>query len=188
MHAEKCLDAIIHSFAVAKRNQQNDWHINESDQAGVIHYYKRYWDNDFVNLALFILLVSFICAFYTKLALIGIFAVFLAKLSYSQSAFMKYFANDHNLNTSDKEEIKDKIFGSQLDTKTVAMITVALSVLSYMVSFISRPIFFNSNDESSLFVVIIKSLKLDFSNELFAYSVAISIFALLFLKIFEKWR
>lgn len=43
-HAERCMDAIVHSYAVAKRNQQtDDWHINEADQAGVIRYYKRYW-------------------------------------------------------------------------------------------------------------------------------------------------
>jgi hypothetical protein len=78
------------------------------------------------------------------------------------------------------------IFPNQLNQKTIAFLAIGMTLISYIMSFFTRTICLDENDPS----IVIKALhyfKINFENELFAYSVAGSILILIFLKIYEKW-
>jgi hypothetical protein len=183
--AEKGIDRTVQSYLSAKRNG-NDFFINEEDKSAINRYYHRYWANDSVLIAMLFMLFLFIASFYTNLTIFGILAVLIVFNSYSQNSYFTYFSNDHKLKLDDEETIKDLIFPNQLSMKTVGFLSILLTGVSYAVSFFSRPIYLDENDQSFV-IKLLQDFHVNFNNELFAYSVAVSILILIFLKIFEKW-
>lgn len=183
--AEQALDNIIHDLATARLNQ-NEYHINKADKSALNRYYNRYWANDFVIMSIFILIASLIASFFTNLAVLGILTVLLAYSSYSHSTFLSYFSNDSKIAKEDKIIIQNFIFGNQLQSSSVIFLSITMAIISYIISFFSRPIYLNENDPSFI-IKLLQSFNVNFNNELFSYSVAVSILILIFLKIYEKW-
>jgi hypothetical protein len=183
--AEQALDNIIHNLATARLNG-NQYHINKADKSVLNRYYNRYWANDFVMISIFILIVSFGASFFTNLASVGILAVLLAYNSYSHSTFLNYFSNDSQITKEDKMVIQDLVFSNQLQSNTVLFLSLAMALISYILSFFTRPIYLDENDPSFV-IKLLHNFNINFHNELFAYSVASSILILIFLKIYEKW-
>lgn len=183
--AEQALDNIIHELETARLNG-NQYHINKADKSALNRYYNRYWANDFVMISIFILIISFIASFFKNLAALGILAVLLAYNSYSHSTFLSYFSNDSQINKEDKIVIQDLVFGKQLQSSTMILLSVAMTIISYIISFFSHAIYLDANDPSFV-IKLLQNFHVNFNNELFAYSVASSILILIFLKIFEKW-
>jgi len=183
--AEKGMDNIVQSYLSAKRNG-SDFYINEADKSAVNRYYNRYWSNDFVFISMIILAISLVASFYTNLTIFGILLVLIVFNSYSQTSYIKYFGNDIKINADEEETIKNLIFPNQLNSKTIVFLAIGMTVISYIVSFFTKPIFLIENDPS-IVIKALSYLKINFENELFAYSVAGSILILIFFKIFEKW-
>ena len=183
--AEKSMDSIVQSYLSAQRNS-NDFYIDEADKSAINRYYNRYWSNKFVAISIFILCASFISAFYSNLAIFGILAVLVFFNLYSQSAYFQYFGNDIKLKSKNEDILKDLIFPNQLNSKTIVFLAIGMTLISYIVSFFTKPIFLIENDPS-IVIKILHYFKINFQNELFAYSVATSILILIFLKIYEKW-
>jgi hypothetical protein len=185
IQAEQGMDGIVHSYLSAKRNDSH-FNIDEVQKSAVNRYYNRYWSNDFVLISMLIMLISFVASFYSNVSIFGILVVLIVFNSYSQTSYIKYFGNDIKINADEEETIKNLIFPNQLNSKTIGFLSVGMTLISYLVSLFSRPIYLDENDSS----IVIKALhyfKINFENELFAYSVAISILILIFLKIYEKW-
>jgi DNA segregation ATPase FtsK/SpoIIIE-like protein len=185
--AEVAFDAISASFINAKRNK-TDFYIDESYRASIVRYFKRYWDNNFIAISFFILIIAFVLSFYTKFASLTIFVVFIVKNIYSQSAFCRYFLNDHNLNTNEIKIIENYIFNFRLDIKMMLIITSILTILSFATSFYSFAIFFDFQDHQILLKFLSKFGTFDENNELFAYVNSFSILVLMLLKTAEKWK
>ncbi len=183
--AEKAKDNIAQSYLTAKRNG-SDFYINEADKTAINRYYHRYWANDSVLIAILILLISFVASFYTNVAIFGILAVLIVLNSYSKNAYFTYFSNDHLLKSDDEKILKNLIFPNQLNMKDIGFLAVGMTIISYIISFFTKPIFLIENDPS-IVIKALSYLKINFENELFAYSVAGSILILIFFKIFEKW-
>ena len=186
--AEDALDNIISEFNQAKTNQITDWNPSSKDKAQITRYFKRYWDNNFFMYAVLIAIITFIASFYTSLAVIGIVAVFVLKLSLSQNSFLKYFLNDHQIEKQDFEYLKNKIFGKQLNILTTFIITVVLTMMSFTMSFYTVGICIDIEKTPFLSNLLSKWYPFIPDNELFAYTNVFSIFILIFLKIVEKWR
>lgn len=184
---EQSIDMIVADFKNAKKNgvQAN---INEANKSAVVRYFKRYWDTQFMASAMIILLLTAILSFYTALAAVGILAVFIMKYSYSQSNFLRYFLNDHDINTSEMKEIEQIIFGYKLDLKKVFIIALGLSAVSFLSSLNSFNILINPTEHVKLFGFLSKLGSFQPSNELFAYVNMASIFVLMLLKTIEKWK
>ncbi len=183
--AEKSIDSIIQSYISSKRNK-SDFNIDETDKSSNTRYYNRYWSNDCIAIAMLILVLSFVASFYTTMATFGILAVFVLFYSYSQVAYIRYFTNDANLNNADKETLKNLIFSNQLNLKVVGFLAGGMSVISYIISFFSNSILLDENDPS-IVTKILHHFDVNFQNELFAYSITVSILILILLKIYEKW-
>jgi hypothetical protein len=183
--AEKGIDSIIQSYISSKRNK-SDFNIDETDKSSNNRYYNRYWSNDCITIAMLILVLSFIASFYTTMATFGILAVFVLFYSYSQVSYIRYFTNDTNLSRADKETLKNLIFSNQLNLKVVGFLAGGMSVISYIISFFSNSILLDENDPS-IVIKILHYFDVNFQNELFAYSITVSILILILLKIYEKW-
>lgn len=183
--AEKSIDSVIHSYISSKRNK-SDFNIDMENKSSINRYYNRYWSNDFIAIAMLILVLSFVASFYTTMAIFGILAVFVLFYSYSQGAYIRYFTNDANLNSADKETLKNLIFSNQLNLKVVGFLAGGMSVISYIISFFSRAIYLNENDPS-IVITVLHYFNVNFQNELFAYSITVSILILILLKIYEIW-
>lgn len=186
--SEDALDNIISEFNQAKSNQITDWNPSSKDKAQITRYFKRYWDNNFFMYAFLIGLITFIASFYTTFAVIGIVVVFVLKLTLSQNSFLKYFLNDHQIEKQDFEYLKNKIFGKQLNILTTFIITIALTMMSFIVSFYTIEIYINPLKFPFLINTLSRFYPFYVENELFAYTNVFSIFILIFLKIVEKWR
>lgn len=186
--AEDALDNIISEFNQSKTNQITDWNPSSKDKAQITRYFKRYWDNNFFMYAFLIGLITFIASFYTSLAVIGIVAVFVLKLTLSQNSFLKYFLNDHQIDKDDFEYLKNKIFGKQLNILTTFIITVVLTLMSFSASFYTIGIYINPLKFPFLINTLSRFYPFYMENELFAYTNIFSIFILIFLKVIEKWR
>ena len=186
--AEDALDNIISEFNQSKTNQITDWNPSSKDKAQITRYFKRYWDNNFFMYAFLIGLITFIASFYTSLAVIGIVAVFVLKLTLSQNSFLKYFLNDHQIDKDDFEYLKNKIFGKQLNILTTFIITVVLTLMSFSASFYTIGIYINPLKFPFLINTLSRFYPFYVENELFAYTNIFSIFILIFLKVIEKWR
>lgn len=184
---EESIDNIVHEFQSAESNQLESWKLNAGDKAAVVRYFKRYWDNKFVSLSLFIVVATFILSFYTKYALFGIFLVFIAREAYAQRVFLTYMLNDHELSRKQISAIKDKIFYKQLKTTT----TLALTLFLIGISFTSYPysfsIFIEPQVHQKIIVLLSKISQFHAENELFAYINIGAILVLLLLKTYEKW-
>jgi hypothetical protein len=184
---EESIDNIVHEFQSAESNQLESWKLNAGDEATVVRYFKRYWDNKFISLSFFIIVVTFILSFYTEYAFYGIFCVFLAREAYAQRVFLTYMLNDHELSRKQITEIKDKIFYKQLKT----MITLALTLFLIGVSFISYlysfSIFIEPQAHQKIIEILSKISPFHAENELFAYTNIGAILVLLLLKTYEKW-
>ncbi len=186
--AEDALDNIISEFNQAKTNQIVDWNPSSKDKAQITRYFKRYWDNNFFMYAFLIGLITFISSFYTTFSVLGIVAVLILKASLSQNIFMKYFLNDHQIEKKDKEYLKNKIFGKQLNVLTIFIITVILSAISFTMSFYTIGIYIDPLKFSSFENILSRWYPFIPDNELFAYTNIFSISILIFLKVIEKWR
>lgn len=186
--AEDALDNIISEYNQSKTNQIADWNPSSKDKAQVTRYFKRYWDNNFFTYSFIIGIFTFITSFYTTLAVFGIVVVFILKASLSQNIFMKYFLNDHQIEKKDKEYLKNKIFGKQLNVLTIFIITVILSAISFTMSFYTIGIYIDPLKFSSFGNILSRWYPFIPDNELFAYTNIFSIFILIFLKVIEKWR
>lgn len=186
--AEDALDNIISEFNQAKTNQITDWNPSSKDKAQITRYFKRYWDNNFFMYAVLIAIITFIASFYTPFAVVGIVAVFVLKLSLSQNSFLKYFLNDHQINKEDFEYLKNKIFGKQLNVLTTFIITIALTMMSFVVSFYTIEIYINPLKFPFLINTLSRFYPFYVENELFAYTNVFSIFIIILLKVIEKWR
>ena len=186
--AEDALDNIISEFNQAKSNQITDWNPSSKDKAQITRYFKRYWDNNFFMYAFLIGLITFIASFYTSLAVIGIVVVFVLKLSLSQNSFLKYFLNDHQIDKADFEYLKNKIFGKQLNILTTFIITIALTMISFVMSFYTIGIYINPLKFPFLINTLSRFYPFYVENELFAYTNIFSIFIIILLKVIEKWR
>lgn len=186
--AEDALDNIISEFNQAKTNQITDWNPSSKDKAQITRYFKRYWDNNFFMYAVLIAIITFIVSFYTTFAVVGIVAVFILKVSLSQNSFFKYFLNDHQINKDDFEYLKNKIFGKQLNILTTSVITVALTMMSFIVSFYTIEIYINTLKFPFLINTLSRFYPFYMENELFAYTNIFSIFIIILLKVIEKWR
>ncbi len=86
--AEQALDHIVHEFVSAQHNRLKKWNLNAGDKAAVIRYYKRYWDNEFISVSILVMVITAILSFYTPLAIIGIFVVFMLREFYAQRVFL----------------------------------------------------------------------------------------------------
>ena len=186
--AEDALDNIISEYNQAKTNQITDWNSSSKDKAQITRYFKRYWDNNFFMYAVLIAIITFIASFYTSLAVIGIVAVFVLKLTLSQNSFLKYFLNDHQIEKQDIEYLKNKIFGKQLNVLTTFIITVILTIISFTMSFYTIGIYIDIEKIPFLSNLLSRWYPFIPDNELFAYANIFSIFILIFLKVIEKWR
>ncbi|WP_419677785.1 hypothetical protein ACN2EN_09640 [Aliarcobacter lanthieri] len=186
--AEDALDNIISEFNQAKTNQITDWNPSSKDKAQITRYFKRYWDNNFFMYSFLIGLITLIASFYTTFALIGIVAVFVLKLSLSQNSFLKYFLNDHQIDKVDFEYLKNKIFGKQLNILSTFIITITLTMMSFIMSFYTIEIYINPLKFPFLINTLSRFYPFYVENELFAYTNIFSIFILIFLKVIEKWR
>lgn len=186
--AEDALDNIISEFNQAKTNQITDWNPSSKDKAQITRYFKRYWDNNFFMYAFLIGLITFIASFYTTYAVVGIVVIFILKASLSQNIFMKYFLNDHQIDKEDFEYLKNKVFGKQLNILTTFIITIALTMMSFTVSFYTIEIYINPLKFPFLINTLSRWYPFIPDNELFAYANIFSIFILIFLKVIEKWR
>jgi len=186
--AEDALDNIISEFNQAKTNQIVDWNPSSKDKAQITRYFKRYWDNNFFMYAFLIGLSTFISSFYTTFSVLGIVAVLILKASLSQNIFMKYFLNDHQIEKKDKEYLKNKIFGKQLNVLTIFIITVILSAISFTMSFYTIGMYIDPLKFSSFENILSRWYPFIPDNELFAYTNIFSISILIFLKVIEKWR
>jgi len=186
--AEDALDNIISEYSQAKINQIADWNPSSKDKAQITRYFKRYWDNNFFMYAVIIAIITFIASFYTTFAVVGIVAVFILKVSLSQNTFMKYFLNDHEIQKEDFEYLKNKIFGKQLNVLTTFIITIALAIISFVVSFYTIEIYINPLKFPFLINTLSRFYPFYVENELFAYANVFLIFILILLKVIEKWR
>ena len=186
--AEDALDNIISEFNQSKTNQITDWNPSSKDIAQITRYYKRYWDNNFFMYAVLIAIITFIASFYISLAVIGIVAVFVLKLTLSQNSFLKYFLNDHQIEKADFEYLKNKIFGKQLNILTTFIITIALTMISFVMSFYTIEIYINPLKFPFLMNTLSRFYPFYVENELFAYTNVFSIFIIILLKVIEKWR
>ena len=184
---EQALDTITHEFLSAEHNQLDNWNLNAGEKATVIRYYKRYWDNRFISLALLALVTTFILSFYTQYALFGIFVVFVFREAYAQRVFLIYMLNDHELSRRQIAEIKDKIFYKQLKTTTTLMLTLFLMGVGFVSYIYSRTIFIEPEKYQKLIAILSKIAPFHSENELFAYTNIGAIFVLLLLKTYEKW-
>ena len=184
---ELALDSITHEFLSAEHNQLNSWNPNAGDKAAVIRYYKRYWDNQFVSLSILVMVTTAILSFYTPLAFIGIFVVFMLRELYAQRIFLTYMLNDHELSRKQITEIKDKIFYKQLKTITTLIFTLLLMGISGVFYFYSGTVFLEPEKYPKLIEILSKLSPFHSENELFAYINIVAIFALLLLKTYEKW-
>jgi len=184
---EESIDNIVHEFQSAENNQLESWNLNAGDKAAVVRYFKRYWDNKFVSLSFFIIVVTFILSFYTKYALFGILGVFIAREAYAQRVFLTYMLNDHELSRKQITEIKDKIFYKQLKTTTTLALTLFLMGISFTSYFYSFSIFIESQTHQKIIEILSKISQFHAENELFAYTNFGAILILLLLKTYEKW-
>ena len=185
--AEQALDNIAHEFLSAKHNRLDKWSLNAGDKAAVIRYYKRYWDNQFVLLSILVMVTTAILSFYTPLAFIGIFVVFMLRELYAQRIFLTYMLNDHELSRKQITEIKDKIFYKQLKTTTTLIFTLFLMAISFVTYYYSTTIFIEPAKYQKVIEILSKLSPFHPENELFAYINIVAIFALLLLKTYEKW-
>jgi len=184
---EEAIDNIVHEFQSAENNQLESWKLNAGNKAAVARYFKRYWDNKFVSLSFFIIVVTFILSFYTKYALFGIFFVFFARELYAQRVFLTYMLNDHELSRKQISEIKDKIFYKQLKTTTTLALTLMLMGISFTSYIYSFSIFIEPQTHQKIIEILSKISKFHAENELFAYTNIGAILVLLLLKTYEKW-
>jgi len=187
LQAEQALDNITHEFLSAQHNRLDKWSLNTGDKASVVRYYKRYWDNEFVSVSILVMIATAILSFYTPFATIGIFIVFLLREAYSQRIFSTYMLNDHELSRQQITEIKDKIFYKQLKTATTLIFTLFLISISIVSYFYSSTIFIEPEKYPKLIEILSKLSPFHPENELFSYTNIMTIFALLLLKIYEKW-
>ena len=165
-----------------------DLNINEAYKSAIVRYFKRYWDKQFMLMSLVLLFIVIILSFYTKYALIGILAVFVMKIIYSQSNFTRYFLNDHDVSNDEIREIENIIFGNQLSIIKMFLFAITLSFMSFVISFYSVNIYIDLNEHEKLLVFLSKFAEFKPSNELFAYSNVASMFVLIVLKTIEKWK
>ncbi len=184
---EEAIDNIVHEFQSAENNQLESWKLNAGDKAAVVRYFKRYWDNKFVSLSFFIIVVTFILSFYTKYALFGILFVFIAREAYAQRVFLTYMLNDHQLSRKQITEIKDKIFYKQLKTTTTLALTLFLMGISFTSYFYSFSIFIEPQTHQKIIEILSKISQFHAENELFTYTNFGAILILLLLKTYEKW-
>ncbi len=184
---EEALDSITHEFLTAKQNKLESWNPNTGAKAAVIRYYKRYWDNRFISLALLALVTTFILSFYTQYALFGIFVVFILREAFAQRVFLTYMLNDHELNRKQITKIKDKIFYKQLKTTTTLALTLFLMAISFLSYIYSVSIFIEPQKYQKIIEILSKISPFHPENELFAYTNVGAILILLLLKIYEKW-
>ena len=119
MAAEQALDHIARDYQNAQANNLENWKLDPSDKAAVVRYFKRYWDTQFISYSISIVIVTFVLSFYTKLAVFGIFGVFILREALSQQVLLTYLLNDHELTRKQITDIKDKIFYKQLKTKGI---------------------------------------------------------------------
>ncbi len=186
--AEDALDNIISEYNQSKTNQITDWNPSSKDKAQITRYFKRYWDNNFFTYSFIIGLFTFLLSFYTTFAVVGIVAVFVLKLTLSQNSFLKYFLNDHQIEKEDFEYLKNKVFGKQLNILATFVITITLTMMSFVVSFYTIEIYINPLKFPFLINTLSRFYPFYVENELFAYANIFSIFILIFLKVIEKWR
>lgn len=184
---EESIDNIVYEFQSAESNQLENWKLNAGDKAAVVRYFKRYWDNKFISLSFFIIVITFILSFYTKYALFGILFVFLAREAYAQRVFLTYMLNDHEISRKQITAIKDKIFYKQLRTTTTLALTLFLMGISFTSYFYSFSIFIEPQVHQKIIVILSKIVQFHAENELFAYMNMGAIVVLLLLKTYEKW-
>ncbi len=186
-NCETSFDNIVADFTTAKRNNV-ELVVNEANKSAIMRYFKRYWDNKFLSLSLLILLITAILSFYTMYAAFGILAVFLVKMSYSQANFTRYFLNDSDVNKHEIKEIESLIFGNKLDIKMMFIVSILLSIISFITYIFSTNIWIFPEHHTKLIVFLSKLSEFNVSNELFAYVNVISISILMLLKTIEKWK
>ena len=191
MAAEQALDHIARDYQNAQANNLENWKLDPSDKAAVVRYFKRYWDTQFISYSISIVIVTFVLSFYTKLAVFGIFGVFILREALSQQVLLTYLLNDHELTRKQITDIKDKIFYKQLKTITTAMFTGILMFVSYSSLLVSKSIYLRQNmsykEIEKLISILSKPSQFYLENELFAYFNVVSILVLMLLKIYEKW-
>lgn len=185
---EISFDNIVADFKSAKKNNV-ELIINEANKSAINRYFKRYWDNKFISLALLILIITTILSFFTIYASFAVVLVFIAKYSYSQSSFTRYFLNDSDVLSEDMKEIETLIFNHKLNMKFMFLVTLGLTLSSIIISFYSTNILINSAiEEEKLIKFIISKSSFDIENELFAYFNIFSISILMLFKTIEKWK
>lgn len=191
LNCEQALDRIAHDFTSATKNKLDNWILNPSDKAAVIRYYKRYWDNQFLSLTLFVMFISFTLSFYTYYASFSILIVFLLQELYSQKIFLAYFLNDHELTRKNIADLKNMIFYKQLKTMSSVIFTIVLMLISYVSYTMTKTVFLtpylHTTELHKIVQLLSKFYPFHIKNELFAYVNIGSIFILLLLKLYEKW-
>lgn len=189
--AEEALDRIVRDYENALQNNLKNWRLDPADKATVVRYSKRYWDNQFMSFALFVLIITCVLSFYTPYAIVGIFSVFILREIFSQKVLLTYLLNDHELTRKQIEVIKDKIFFKQLKTLTTLTVAIVLMLLAYVAYMFTNTLFLTPYlqfHETHLAIQwLSKIAPFHVENELFAYVNIGSIMIMMLLKIYEKW-
>jgi len=171
-------------FLNAKINQI-DFRIKQSNKMIISKYYRKHLDFSFLIGSFLILVASFVLSFFTIYTAVSPVVIVVLMYFYNKNKFVKKHLKDADLDDSEKNIITNNIFKNQIKYKTIFILSGILVIINLIVFYYSTNIFL---DDSFLRNFKIYYFNFLVENELFAYSVLLSIFTFIFLKIIEKLK
>lgn len=184
--AQKAFDKILKDYQNAENNGLNI-DKNYENIGAIRRYYNKYW---LTNYLLFLALISLIFStfsFFSKFAILSIPLSYILYFIFSKKLYLYFLFYTHKLkNKKMKKEISKYIFGKS-DFWIFTILSTFLFMFILIAFHFTKSILLIKFEDTKFIQLIGKNFQsFDINNELFAYSILISISILIIFKIFKK--